>query len=565
MKISILRYILPIILVVPILFTNCANPMPPPGGPADTTAPVILEFFPAESSTNFLGESVTMEFSKYMNKTQVTDNIFLSPQKEMQFDWSGKELEIEFIEELDSNTTYALLLGTEYTDWKGNKPQESFTLTFSTGNKIDSGYFRGRLVDKNPSGAFIYAYRIDNIDPDTLNPANSKPQYRTQTGTTGNFKISALKDGKYRFFAIRDVDKDGVYTEGRDPIGPALSDVDVSKDSISVVNLRLGPSIDKARPQLYGADAMFSNRIVASFSEKLDTVRIRKEAFELTDSAGQEKIEILGAYPGSDHGFVELIINEKLDTNKTYKLTSLPGEFAIRDSSMNMIDDTANVAYFYPNPEPDTLKYGLVNVNVRDSLKKYIPRLPFRFIYNTSISIDDPGSVFKLSKDGKPLEIELMQIAENIYDIIPKSKLQSETWYNISYNPTAIKDQFGKALVDTSFSYDFETGDIGDYANLAGVVLGVPAADQKYFIEAKDKDGKNSFIVPLPQSREFLFEEVPPGIYKFSVFLDIDGDGSYSHGDVFPYKFAEPFVEFNKEFELKARWNVEDIRLNWVQ
>lgn len=564
MKITLLKLLLPL-LIMPILLVNCANPLPPPGGPQDTIPPVILEYFPQESTINFREESIILEFSKYMNKTEVTDNIFLSPQKEMEYDWSGKQLEIEFLEPLDSNTTYSLLIGTEYTDWKGNKPLESFTLTFSTGSKIDSGYFRGTLVDDKPSGAFIYAYRIDNINPDTLNPGTTKPQYRTQTGTTGNFKINALKEGTYRFFAIRDIDKDGVYSQGRDPVGAALSDAIVSGDSIQIVNLRLGKKIDKTKPQLYGADAAFDKRIIASFSESLDSSSIRKEAFEIMDSLETEKIEIKGVYPGSALGFVEIIIDTELDTNITYKLIAkVDEEICIRDSSKNMIDDTANVYYFYPIPDTDTLKPQLTNINLRDSLKKFFPTDPIRLIYNTAVEMPTRDA-FKLTHEEKDIDFEIKQVTENIYDIVPKNKLDDKKWYVFEYNPTNIKDCLGRELIDTSFSYAFETGDISDYGDMSGVIKYLPAADNQYYIEAKSKDGKHKFNLPIGADGKFIFEKIPAGIYKFSVFLDNDGNGEYSFGDVFPFEYSEPFVIFNKSFELKARWSVEDIQLNWVE
>ena len=288
-------------------------------------------------------------------------------------------------------------------------------------------------------------------------------------------------------------------------------------------------------------------------------------AFEIMDSLETEKIEIKGVYPGSALGFVEIIIDTELDTNITYKLIAkVDEEICIRDSSKNMIDDTANVYYFYPIPDTDTLKPQLTNINLRDSLKKFFPTDPIRLIYNTAVEMPTRDA-FKLTHEEKDIDFEIKQVTENIYDIVPKNKLDDKKWYVFEYNPTNIKDCLGRELIDTSFSYAFETGDISDYGDMSGVIKYLPAADNQYYIEAKSKDGKHKFNLPIGADGKFIFEKIPAGIYKFSVFLDNDGNGEYSFGDVFPFEYSEPFVIFNKSFELKARWSVEDIQLNWVE
>src|SRR5688572_25224720 len=99
-------------LILLLAVAGCANPAPPSGGPPDTDPPEISSASIGSGTRNFSGESITLEFSEYVDKPRVNENIFLSPPKNLEFDWSGRELEIRFPEGLDPNTTYALTVGT---------------------------------------------------------------------------------------------------------------------------------------------------------------------------------------------------------------------------------------------------------------------------------------------------------------------------------------------------------------------------------------------------------------------------------------------------------------------
>src|SRR3989339_777879 len=115
-----IRNIIISFLILILIIAGCANPIPPSGGLPDKTPPEIIEYEPANGTLNFSGNSITLNFNNYMDKNKVIDNVFISPNVPFTLDWSGKELEIEFTEPLTPNTTYALTLGTEYTDLKQN-------------------------------------------------------------------------------------------------------------------------------------------------------------------------------------------------------------------------------------------------------------------------------------------------------------------------------------------------------------------------------------------------------------------------------------------------------------
>ena len=66
------------ILILAIIVISCANPQPPPGGPKDYTRPDVVESYPKNSTLNFSDKKITLKFNKYMNKSEVIENVFIS-------------------------------------------------------------------------------------------------------------------------------------------------------------------------------------------------------------------------------------------------------------------------------------------------------------------------------------------------------------------------------------------------------------------------------------------------------------------------------------------------------
>jgi len=164
----------------------CAGQILPPGGPPDLTPPKILETSPVPGSLSFQGETISLTFDKYVDKTSFQQSCFISPPAgRLTYEWSGKEVEIRFGDTLRNSTTYVLTVGTDVKDTRNNRLAEAFSLAFSTGNSVDSASVSGKVLDPKPEGVMIYAYRLNRMNPDTLNPSHTLPDYLTQTGNGG--------------------------------------------------------------------------------------------------------------------------------------------------------------------------------------------------------------------------------------------------------------------------------------------------------------------------------------------------------------------------------------------
>jgi len=170
---------------------------------------------------------IVLEFTEYVERRSVEESIFISPPVGiLEFDWSGTELTIGFPDTLRKNTTYVVNVGTDIVDVRArNRMASGFTLAFSTGDSIDQGWISGRVYDEKPVGVMLFAYILDDIRPDTLDPTRTKPDFVVQTGGGGNYRLSNIPLKSYRLFAVRDEYRNFLYDRGIDQIGIASGDV----------------------------------------------------------------------------------------------------------------------------------------------------------------------------------------------------------------------------------------------------------------------------------------------------------------------------------------------------
>lgn len=395
-----------IIIIFILNVFGCANIQAPNGGPRDTIPPSISDVSPPNFQNNFSLDKyseITISFDKYMDKGKVVENIFISPDTKLKFNWSGKKLEIRLIDTLLPQTTYTLNLGTEYTDFLGNKPQESFTYVFSTGEKIDKGIIKGQVFDKsmnkndkNTSNLYVFAYKINDnlndtnnkklniinqldkiIDKNNVNKKESsdsifiKPDYQTQVGKDGNFTFNGLKAGKYIITAIDDKYKDRKFDLGIDRIGLSNDIIEISDSVQFTTNIKLGNIIDITPPILNSSELISKNRISINFSEGIYSQNMSKYSILITDSTMDMIFFPMYLIPNLQKANkIDVIFSKNLDTSKIWKTiilntknldqffeltkkTNIQKELInekiiIRDTSSNLFNDSINYTLFKP-------------------------------------------------------------------------------------------------------------------------------------------------------------------------------------------------------------------------
>lgn len=537
--------------------------MLPPGGPPDTTPPSILVATPAERTLNFRGTSVVLEFSEYVDRAKVRENLFVSPPIAWELDWSGRDVEIAFTDSLQPQTTYALTLGTEYADRAGNKPEKAYTLIFSTGDRLDSGIVRGRIVDGNAEGAFVFLYPLAGIRADTLNPGTTKPKYRTQVGKNGVFEFQALSNGTYRIVAVRDEFRNELYDFGVDAFGAATSDVEVREGGNPSISLRLGAAVDNTAPQLYSATLPDAHIVRLECSEAVDTASVQTSAFIL-ESVGTQRFSppsLLAAYISPSRRFsVELMLEQALPVGSEWRIVAAE----LRDSSGNRIADTANAVAMSVAEPADTLLATLLRTPFADSTRGIESAQGFPFVWSTALDTATAEQAVVLADSaGNAVPRTLRWAEANAFSVVPLRPLQPNTWYQLRLAAAGIRDRARRTVQDTSVVVHFLTADPSNYGTVTGSIVDSTGGNCSYVITLATEDKKRIFRTTLSAAGAWQFTNVPPGTYTLQAFCDADGNDAYSYGAAYPYQPAERFILHPSTISVRPRWTVEDVVLRF--
>lgn len=223
-----------------IILSSCANQLPPGGGEIDRTPPEIRSINPRPGTVNFKGRSVRIVFNEYVDRRSFEESFFISPKPKgnLDFNWSGKEVEIGFSKALDINKTYVIYIGKDLKDVNGgNTLTVPLKFAFSTGSKIDEGIISGNVLADNYDRVKVMLYLKAGKTSGQLDPQKYDPDYVLQVSPEGNFDFTNLPDGDYRIFAITDEDRNNRYDPDIDLIAVHSDDFKLSPKADEIRNL----------------------------------------------------------------------------------------------------------------------------------------------------------------------------------------------------------------------------------------------------------------------------------------------------------------------------------------
>lgn len=224
-----------IFLLFSALIGGCANQQPPGGGDEDKTPPKVRIYSPKPNSINFRGRSIEFRFNEYVDKRSFQDAFRISPaiKGEIEYDWSGNDVEVIFPEDLqkiEPNKTFVVNLSTGLKDIHGNAITEPVNFAFSTGPRIDMAQISGTVFNTDfKTPVSIFAYRI--IDTASYDPTKNIPDYLTES-TSGAYVLTNLAPGNYRLIAVKDDDRNLLFTSERESYGVLSYDINLADSAL---------------------------------------------------------------------------------------------------------------------------------------------------------------------------------------------------------------------------------------------------------------------------------------------------------------------------------------------
>lgn len=560
------------LLLVGIVLTSCAGQRPPEGGPIDTDPPVVVSTNPPNYTTRFNGNIITIEFNKYVDHRSVEGAVFISPSLgSLEYDWSGRELEIRFFERLRRSTTYVITIGTDVADLNNhNKMAQAYSLAFSTGDDIDHGGIAGKVISRkdadSPLGIMVLAYKLHDIDSDTLNPTATQPDYVTQTGKNGEFALQHLAFDNYRVFAIRDEYKNLLYDPETDDYAAAPLDFAITPaDTLrSEVWLKLARE-DTSATRLTKVAPTNRRHMLAEFSSAVDTASLRPNVFSITDTSNQSSLKVLSVYPMFPKMTTVVVVTDSQSSKAVYRLSVGP----LRGANGIRINPTANTLVFEASEVHDSLPLRIQSISLPDTSKEVELHPWISFQFSDAVekgSVERSMALADSSKNSVPITFRWLSDAS--VELSPTVKLASKTWYACRVGMRSVTDLFGKKGRDSLKVTRFQTMDEELYSSIEGTVNDLDSNDRKgdlvVLARTISRNDSKEYQVRLGKDGPYALRNIVEGKYVLFCYRDRNDNKRYDSGLVHPYQPSERFVQYADTLKVRARWPLEgvDIKLH---
>jgi hypothetical protein len=531
--------------------------MSPPGGEVDKVPPTIVYSYPENGAINFTENEIEIGFSEYVNKRNMSEAFFISPLIEGQpnYSWTNKTVYIQLPDSLKDNTTYSIIIGTEITDANNNnKMVEPFTLTFSTGSKIDSGSIAGRVYADKADGTLIFAYKVDSLMP---NIYKTKPFYLSQINEKGNFKFSGLGDGEYLLYAVKDEFKDLVYNIGNDLLGIPFSKTVISQNKRNVIGVNyLLQKEDTLAPNISNVTMTDRNHIITEFSEALDSSKIDVNNFSIVDSTTNKQYPIKYWYRTNSkkHEYVLCISDSLAIDNSLYLLST-----EVYDKKGNKLERALTSFIASDNPDTNVIKVGKVQSTIIDNKIDYANPSFFIEFTDAFDQTNIDKSILLYDKDSLNIPIKIKRMNDVKYELTTDKILKQNSNYKLHINLKYLSDLAGNNI-DTIIVREMKTTSDLDFSGVSGLVKSDSKSVQVVLKSLEQKSVLKQ--AKMDQNSTFKFEKVTPGKYLIWAYEDEDSSGNYSYGKLEPFKYSEYFGYYPDTLNLRARWPVGDVEIN---
>jgi hypothetical protein len=560
---------------------RCAYKVAPPGGPEDKTPPLIVSASPPQGTLRApRNQTVEFIFSEWVRTDNIDKSVFVSPtQPRMKVKAYGRKLRLVPQGTLKDSTTYVIVLGSEIQDMRGNPFGRSYTLSFSTGNFMDSGQILGAVYNeqggKMSVGTSIFAYlKQDGLQPD---PVKDLPDYITQAGEDGAFALNNLRFGVYRVFAVMDYNRNRCFDPGRELIGLPSSDVEISAQRSLMGNQTFFPAREDTLPLILEKAVLKSGgQLLLTFNKPVpDSIAMdgsRYAVFALDSLAAKPETTGLSAIypylPNIDSlSFLALI--GPTAARKKYRCKAI----GLRGRDGSLLDTARGYADFGGNPNPDTVA----------------PELLFFSPSNRAQGVPETDTLrFQFSEPVRPkelaegLSLQRLEIALPAADTLSHSDtlfhpvglrtvwltpLTLVAWtdsplvfaglYRWRIRPDRLIDLSGNYSTDTMMTGAFAVIAEGEYGTISGQVK--DSRPQEVRIQLLSRMGKKIVEARPDKDGYYMLRHIPEGDYRLMAYWDANGNLRRDPGRLVPFAFAEREVVAEDSLRVRKRWDIEQV------
>lgn len=578
-----------------LLSAGCASIGNPSGGPRDERPPRFVHANPAPGTVNFNGHRAVIEFDELINVTDAFSNVVISPPggSVPRVSSQGRRAIVTFPDTLQPNTTYTIDFGSAIVDNNEGNALENFSYSFSTGETIDTLRIAGMAL--NSETLEPMQRKIVGVHSILADSALLKIPFTriAKTDDRGRFSVEGLAPGRYRLFALDDVDNNYIFSSPEEEM--AFSDVEIE------------PYVEMSET----VDSIYNLK-----TEKLDTVLTRVRPVYLPNDVllrtfnTDRKQQYVTAYSRKDSTVLNINFNTPHRIRPTYSIAGAPDmkDWYVEERSVG--SDTVSLWLKKPSLiKADTLRLA-VNFVTLDSVGNYVSKSDtLRFttdrpkpsnikhvkkkkVEENNDTIPKPTVHLRLDPvSGQEIDFNvplIFDVETPLAEIYPEKfhleEKKDTLWIPLRSEPPVLMDSinprrykidfpsgYGKEIrltIDTIAAvglYGLHTGpqektfkvrEADSYSSLTvlpdGIPSGIPAFVQ-LLKESGDPVRKESV-----EGGRAVFRHLLPGKYYMRMYLDFNGNGKYDTGDYYERRQPDQVFYYPKMLNIKRNWEKEE-------
>ena len=516
-----------IILLAFMLTLRCAALGSSGGGPKDLTPPKIIKFSPESGTTNIdPKQKITLKFSEMIDPLSVPASVSITPNCDYVAKVRGRSITLFPKEKWPEQYPIIIQLSRRIRDYQNNEMNQPIQLIYSTKTEVPTCEITGKLENINENVITeVGLYNLNNGTPDTL-------LRKVETSNEGEFVFNFLPSGEYTIVAVENKLSDFAQDIRHKRYGMMTSKViHLSKnDKVDDVSIMMQNPIERLEIQSinlinqdYGT-ITFSNGneeqyVVPNKVSPSQFITNETHRYEVGDSVviildKENRIERYRTKPFS------FVMPEKLDT--------IPPKIV----SSSFEDSTFQIEFSEP----------IINWNyeIKSNNNKFL--IDGRIDSNFVDVVVNRKNAFTLVVSELPKEvIELQFLGETIRDLVDNPMEDSLVTITVNWN------QIPKTVTGGNI-----TGDILSWHSRAVV------------IEATNIK-TNDVYHTSTHTNNFEFNNLPSGDYTIWGFVQENSLNPeiYFSGSWLPYKPASKFVIYPELIEVRTRWIVEGIQIDF--
>ncbi|MCR4032894.1 MULTISPECIES: Ig-like domain-containing protein [Flavobacterium] len=526
-----LKYLSFIILISVI---SCAKRGSITGGLKDTLAPVLISSYPENYSTNFKGNTITLNFDEYIKLKNTNKQLIISPpfknEPTITPTTVSKFIKIEIRDTLQPNTTYSLNFGQAITDNNEGNVLNQFKYVFSTGAYIDSLKLSGRIKDS-------YEKYVDNFVSVMLYEVNDKfkdstiykefPRYITNTlDSMRTFQFENLKEGKYLLVALKDKGSNNKFNPKDDKIGFLKHYITIPTDTVYELELFKEILPFKAFKPIQAS----GNRLLLPYEGKQNYKNAKPK---IVLKNGNDVLEtIVTQFPKKDSLQVWFKPLKADSLSMQVSKDNFDKKFSFKIKALKK--DTLNIK---------AVQNGQINFRERFTLETETPLVKF-----------DKSKITLVNKDSTAVEYttEYDEFDQKLYIDFKK---EPSNKYSFTFLPGALTDFYEKT--NDTLSYKLATKELEDYGNLVLNLRNVKRFP--IIVEITNKKGDNVLASEYSEGETKIeFNLMVPEEFTVRIIYDDNKNKVYDTGNFLNKTYSEEVYYFQKGIDVRSNWDVDE-------